>query len=103
MAKARFETATMTASMRRLGRLARLSVVAWVAGCASTGSKLIECPLTVDQQQREMLKVVPLGTSRDEAERRMKTAGIEFTAGRRGEQGSIEYPTLWNRPGGERW
>ena len=47
-----------------------------------------------------MLEIVPRGTSRAEAERRLRTAGIEFSPGQRN---SIYYLGLWNRADGKRW
>jgi hypothetical protein len=71
-----------------------------IAGCASPGGNLVECPLSAAEQQQAVLEVVPRGTSRGEALRRLKEAGIEFTPGRKD---SIYYLSLWNRANGERW
>lgn len=90
----------------RTGRFCRrlavyfVSLAAFAAGCTSPGTRLIESPLSVDEQQRAVLAIVPEGTSRDEAERRLKAAGIEFA---QGGNGSIYYLSLWNRTDGERW
>ena len=43
---------------------------------------------------------MPEGTSREEAQRRLKAAGIDSSPGA---NGSISYVALWNRPNGERW
>src|SRR5262245_10746976 len=79
-------------------------VCAWLVGmstgCTSPGKPLIESPLSVDEQQQAVLKVVPRGTPRDEAARRLKAAGIDFNVG---VNQSIFYLSLWNRPNGERW
>jgi len=56
--------------------------------------------LSVSEQQQAVLEVVPAGTSRDEAERRLKAAGIEASPGG---NGSIYYIALWKRPNGEHW
>jgi len=93
------------AAPRRLqGGLGRLLPGLWaavvMAGCSTTGKPLIESPLPVSQQQQAVLDVVPRGTSRGEAEKRLRAAGIEFTPGG---NGSIYYLTLWNRPDGTRW
>ena len=69
-------------------------------GCSSPPTSLVESPLTVEQQQRAVLDLVPVGSTRDEAERRLKAAGIEYTASR---SQSIYYLSLWNRRDGERW
>jgi hypothetical protein len=71
-----------------------------VAGCASPGTKLVECPLSTEQQQQAVLEVVPRGSSRADAERRLKEAGIEFSPGKKN---SIYYLSLWNRADGKRW
>ncbi|MBI3864345.1 MAG: hypothetical protein HY290_20875 [Planctomycetia bacterium] len=71
-----------------------------LAGCASPGTKLVECPLSIEQQQQAVLEVVPRGSTRAEAERRLKEAGIEFSPG---QKNSIYYLSLWNRPNGQRW
>src|SRR5262245_36787278 len=70
------------------------------AGCSSPGKPLIESPLSFSQQQQAVLEVVPRGTSRGEAEKRLRAAGIEFTPGG---NGSIYYLSLWNRRDGTRW
>jgi hypothetical protein len=71
-----------------------------MAGCSAPGKPLIESPLSYSQQQQAVLDVVPRGTSRGEAEKRLRAAGIEFTPGG---NGSIYYLTLWNRADGTRW
>src|SRR5262249_29699556 len=71
-----------------------------LAGCSTPGKPLIESPLSFSQQQQAVLDVVPRGTSRGDAEKRLRAAGIEFTPGG---NGSIYYLSLWNRPDGSRW
>jgi hypothetical protein len=77
-----------------------LWAVVLMSGCSAPGKPLIESPLPVSQQQQAVLDVVPRGTSRGEAEKRLRAAGIEFTPGG---NGSIYYLSLWNRPDGTRW
>lgn len=81
-----------------------LVLAAWLAGalagCASPGATLVECPLSTEQQQQAVLEIVPRGASRADAERRLKEAGIEFSPG---QKNSIYYLSLWNRPDGKRW
>jgi hypothetical protein len=77
-----------------------LWAVILMAGCSAPGKPLIESPLSYSQQQQAVLDVVPRGTSRGEAEKRLRAAGIEFTPGG---NGSIYYLSLWNRPDGNRW
>lgn len=87
-------------------RLQFLNVIAatWLVGvlvgCASPGTNLVDCPLSIEQQQLAVLEVVPRGSSRADAERRLKEAGIEFSAG---QGNSIYYLSLWNRQDGKRW
>ncbi len=90
------------AAFRQVARwlTAGLWVTGVALGCTASGAKLVESPLSVEQQQQEVLEVVPVGTSRDEAERRLQAAGIEYT---RGGKGSIYYLALWNRQDGQRW
>jgi|GEM_PF-1935202 len=70
------------------------------ASCASPGASLVDCPLSSEQQQQAVLEVVPRGTARVDAERRLREAGIEFFPGQRN---SIYYLGLWKRPDGKRW
>jgi hypothetical protein len=77
-----------------------LILVGLTGGCSSPPTSLVESPLSVEQQQRAVLDLVPVGSTRDEAERRLKAAGIEYTASR---SQSIYYLSLWNRRDGERW
>ena len=86
-------------SPRRYGVLA-IGWAALVAGCAAPGTSLVECPLSDERQQQAVLDVVPRGTPRAEAERRLRAAGIEYSQGQRS---SIYYLGLWNRPDGKRW
>src|SRR5690349_17924367 len=82
------------------GLLALLLLTVAAAGCNSPPTSLIESPLSVEQQQQAVLQVVPVGSTRDDAERKLKGAGIDYTAG----QGrTIYYLSLWNRPDGQRW
>jgi hypothetical protein len=82
--------------LRRLGTLAFLAVV----GCASLSTQIVPCPLTYSEQEKEVLGVVPKGTRRDDALRKLASAGIEgsFGISRR-----VYYCDLWNRPDGNRW
>lgn len=77
-----------------------LCLAALVAGCAAPRASLVDCPLSAEQQQQVILEVVPKGSLRSDAERRLKAAGIEYTAG---QKNSIYYLSLWNRPDGKRW
>ncbi len=77
-----------------------MSAAGFLAGCASGRPSLVDSPLSIEQQQQAVLEIVPRGSSRDEAEKRLKAAGIEY---RTGGKGSIYYLMLWNRPDGQRW
>ncbi len=82
--------------------LRRFSVLVLVtlAGCASLSTQIVPCPLTYSEQIKEVLKVAPKGTRRDEALRKLAAAGVEggFGISRR-----VYYCELWNRPDGSRW
>ena len=70
------------------------------SGCQLTGGRIIPSPLTYSEQEKEILAIVPLGTERDQAVRKLSAAGIDgdFGTGR-----NIYYCDLWNRNNGERW
>jgi hypothetical protein len=82
--------------------LRRSSAVALcvLAGCASLSTQIVPCPLTYTEQTKEVLNVVPKGTRREDALRKLAAAGIEgsFGISRR-----VYYCELWNRPDGSRW
>ena len=71
-----------------------------LAGCASLSTQIVPCPLTYTEQTKEVLNVVPKGTRREDALRKLAAAGIEgsFGISRR-----VYYCELWNRPDGSRW
>jgi hypothetical protein len=71
-----------------------------VAGCASISSQIVPCPLTYSEQTKEVLNVVPKGTRREDALRKLAAAGIE---GNFGSSRRVYYCELWNRPDGSRW
>jgi len=82
--------------------LCRLSVLALVtlAGCAGLQKQIVPCPLTYSEQIKEVLNVVPKGTRREDALRKLASAGIEgsFGISRR-----VYYCELGNRPDGSCW
>jgi hypothetical protein len=84
----------------RLWGFLGLALAAIAAGCTTSGKSLVECPLSGAEQQQAVLEIVPRGTSRADAERRLRDAGIEYTAG---QKNSIYYLGLWNRADGKRW
>ena len=58
------------------------------------------CPLPQQEQVTEILKIVPLGTPRDDVAKTLREAGIlgSFTENRR-----IYYCDLWDRGDNSRW
>ncbi|OYW15945.1 MAG: hypothetical protein B7Z55_14490 [Planctomycetales bacterium 12-60-4] len=71
------------------------------AGCQLTPAPgLTNCPLPVNEQVHEILQIVPLGTSRDEASQRLTKAGF---AGNFSENQSIYYCDIWDKGEGVRW
>jgi len=86
-------------SIARRGVLG-IALSALLTSCATSATSLVQCPLSPEQQQQAVLEIVPRGTSRTEAERRLRTAGIEYSPGQRN---SIYYLGLWNRSDGRRW
>src|SRR5665213_3410475 len=95
-----------TTKLHSIGMIRCSSYISFLAlatiavGCASPGTSLVECPLSSEQQQQSVLDIVPRGTSRAEAERLLRAAGIEFSPGQRN---TIYYLGLWKRPDGKRW
>jgi len=71
-----------------------------LAGCQGGPGRFVEAPLSYDQQREAVSAVVPMGTSREEAARRLEKAGIQHVAG---SGNNIFYCDIWNRPNGERW
>jgi hypothetical protein len=82
-----------------LRRSSALSLLV-LAGCAGLSTQITPCPLTYSEQTKEVLNVVPKGTRREDALRKLAAAGIEgsFGISRR-----VYYCELWNRPDGSRW
>ncbi|MEX0728938.1 MAG: hypothetical protein WD065_21870 [Planctomycetaceae bacterium] len=78
---------------------------AWVmgmlmfSGCMGLGM-IQPSPWTYSQQHEAILKIVPLGTPRDDVVNRLTKAGIE---GSYGISESIYYCDIWDRSDGARW
>lgn len=94
------------ASKHVYSRLCRASLL-WIGlvapGCATATTppaSFVECPLSITEQQQAMRKIVPIGTSREQAADRLTKEGIEFTTGA---GDSIYYCSTWKRPDGTRW
>jgi len=81
-------------------RRASIFAILVIAGCATVSSQIVPCPLTYSEQTKEVLNVVPKGTRRDDALRKLAAAGIE---GNFGTSRRVYYCELWNRPDGSRW
>ncbi|MDX1970844.1 MAG: hypothetical protein SFV23_27000 [Planctomycetaceae bacterium] len=78
-----------------------LGSAALVIGCQLTPAPgLVNCPLPTNEQVREVLRIVPLGISREEAKKRLVEAGF---AGNFGENESIYYCDIWDKGDGVRW
>jgi hypothetical protein len=69
-------------------------------GCLNGKRGIIESPLTISEQQSALLRVVPLGTPREQVEQLLGKAGIEYVKAPRE---TVIHCTVWNQPGGERW
>lgn len=70
------------------------------SGCAAGPGRIANSPLTVGQQQKAILEIVPLGTPRLDAIRKLTEAGLELSPGT---SESTYYCDVWNRQDGQRW
>lgn len=93
----------------RIAITRRAAVTALAVGALSTGlvgcqttpaPNLVSCPLPTTEQVNEILKIAPLGTSRDEVVQKLTKAGI---AGSFGENQSLFYCDIWKRGDDLRW
>lgn len=75
------------------------TVVMLCAGCQSLPA-IVACPLPMVEQAAKVQKIVPLGTSRDDALALMKKAGIE---GNFGSNKSVYYCDTWAQSDKELW
>lgn len=74
-----------------------------IVGCQMTPAPgLISCPFPVEEQTAKILEIVPLGTPRDEAIKRLEEAGIvgNFSIG---DSKSTYYCDVWQQGKDERW
>lgn len=87
--------------VKRLGFWS-LSVTALLilAGCQLSRGRIIDSPLSFQEQSDAILKIVPPGTPRAEAIRKLEQVGIEGTSLA---HRSIFYCDIWNRKDGTRW
>lgn len=77
--------------------------IGMLLGCQMTPAPgLITCPLPVSEQTAKILDIVPLGTSRDDAIKRLDKAGVigNFSTG---DSKSTYYCDVWQRDKDERW
>ncbi len=90
--------------MRRNERIfAVLLGAAVTLGCQMTPAPgLVPCPLPVAEQTAKILDIVPLGTSREDAIKRLDKAGIigNFSTG---DSKSTYYCDVWPQGEKERW
>jgi len=77
-----------------------LLCLAFLSACATGPGRIVASPLSVEQQQQAVLDIVPLGTTRIEAEKALQQAGISTSPG---SNATISYCALWSRDDGERW
>ena len=72
------------------------------AGCASASlsGRLVDNPLATAEQQDEVLKLVPVGTPREDALETLANAGIEV---HEGASNTIYYCDIWRRKDRSRW
>lgn len=77
-----------------------LSALVLLSACATGPGRIVASPLSSEQQQQAVLDIVPLGTSRVDAEKSLQKAGISMSPG---SNATISYCALWNRDDGERW
>lgn len=84
----------------RAGAWCACLLLGTIAGCISGPKLIIESPLSPDEQQQAILKLAPLGTSRNDVLLRLDREGILYS---QGASNSTYYCSVWNRPNGERW
>ena len=81
--------------------IAGIFTLCYAAGCQLTPSPgLVACPLPVAEQAAKVVEVAPLGSTREEAMKRLTDAGIR---GNFGENESLFYCDVWERDQTERW
>lgn len=77
-----------------------LAVCLLLAGCQLTQPPLVNSPLSYTEQEQAVLKIVPLGTPREEVRDRLSAAGID---GQFGISDSVYYCDTWKRSDGAHW
>ena len=92
---------SFTTRIRSCCKVATLVVCGWLAGCQLTPAPRVDsCPLPQQEQVAKILKIVPLGTSRDEVAKTLREEGI---LGSFNENRTIFYCDLWDRGDNSRW
>ena len=92
-------------TLESLLRIQFAAACLFASACASFSTSRSEnslaiCPFTSEEQQAEVLKIAPMGTSREEAHRKLAKAGFELSPG---VSKSVSYCTVWNHGRDERW
>lgn len=79
--------------------VAAICMLSTLAACTSL-RQVVPAPLVFEEQSKEILKIAPLGTQKEQAIRQLEEAGIsgEFSS-----SPSIFYCDLWERESGNRW
>lgn len=85
---------------RWISGLACLVVLGSFGGCQTMSPSLVPCPMPVVEQAAKVQELVPLGTPRDQAISKLKSAGID---GNFGTANSIYYCDTWKQSDKERW
>lgn len=70
-----------------------------LAGCTGF-QQVVPAPLVFEEQSKEILAIVPLGTPKTEAVQKLTEAGV---SGEFASSPSIYYCDLWERENGNRW
>src|SRR5262249_11519218 len=70
------------------------------SGCQTMSPALVACPMPPSEQAAKIQKIVPLGTPREEAIKKLKQAGV---LGAFGANKSIFYCDTWSQSEEERW
>ncbi|MCH9653995.1 MAG: hypothetical protein K0U86_15140 [Planctomycetes bacterium] len=70
-----------------------------LVSCTGLG-QVVPAPMVFEEQSKELLKIVPLGTPKTEAIQKLEAAGI---SGEFATSPSIYYCDLWERENGKRW
>ena len=85
---------------RRL-EVALIFTLGTLAMVACTGLRqVVPAPMVYEEQSKELLKIAPLGTPKDQAIQQLEAAGV---SGEFASSPSIYYCDLWKRENGNRW